>query len=93
MAQKKTVTEAPQVDPYDGLDQEDLESYVPKETEKHVYHVELEKVKFHPTTGERLSKAYMQKLSKKAYVNFAKHSAALGFTSVKVLWDPTQDNF
>jgi hypothetical protein len=67
--------------------------YEPSAKEKSLFHVQLEKVKFNPVTGERLSKAVIQKFNPKAYANFIKFAATLGFTKVEVLWNPEEDNF
>lgn len=62
--------------------------YTPSETEKHLYHVELDKPGFNPNTGEKLSKAFTQKFTQAEWNQFEKNSGGLGYTK-KILWDPT----
>lgn len=81
----------------DGTTMVDLEGeshdveneYKPKNTEAHLFHVELDKPAFNKTTGKKLSKAYVQKFTGADWNAFKKHQKGLGF-SLRVLWNPTK---
>ena len=70
-------------------------NYVPKDDEKHLYHVELEKPLFNQSTGKRVSAPYVQKFTKAEYNQFVgkknekdkSNAEMLGYT-VKVLYTP-----
>lgn len=46
--------------------------FIPKESERHLYHVRLEKKQFKQTTGEKISKAYNQCFKVKEFHAFNK---------------------
>lgn len=67
----------------------DAETYVPKDEEKHLFHVELTKgQRFDPATGKQIAAPYVQMFDRTAWNQFKQHEAVLGYTS-RVLWDPT----
>jgi len=61
---------------------------LPKPEERNFFHVKLEKTRFHPKTGQRLSKPYIQKFGINAWDQFKKSSEGLGFDTTEVKWDP-----
>lgn len=75
------------------------DSYVPKDKEKKYYHVQLEKPLYSKLTGEKLSKPFTAKLSRKGYRLLVSkkgekdksNAEMLGYT-VKVLWEPGMAN-
>lgn len=75
---------------------EQKNDYVPGEGEKHLYHVRLEKPLYNSKTGERLSKPFIQKMTKAEYRAFvsgpqgATNADRLGYT-VEVLWNPNNN--
>jgi hypothetical protein len=60
---------------------------VPKGEEKD-YHVSIEQVRFDPVTGERLSKASVQKYNQRMWMLAEKNMKNLGY-SCEILHDPT----
>lgn len=86
----KTVSNNPE------QEQEHQESeYVPKDDEKHLYHVELEKPLYNQSTGKKVSSPYVQKFTRAEYNQFVgkksekdkSNAEMLGYT-VKVLYTP-----
>lgn len=71
-------------------------AYVPKDTEKKYYHVQLEKPYYDKRTGEKKSKPFVQKLTEYGYKQLTgkrnerdkSNAEMLGYT-VTVLWNPT----
>ena len=61
--------------------------YVANENERHLFHVKLDKPFFNKRTGEKQSKAYMQKFTIPEWHHFAKNSKGLGF-EVEIMWNP-----
>ena len=70
--------------------QETKSDYKPNEKEKHLYHVELEKPLYHPSTGEKISTPYVQKFTKNEYKQFESNAKMLGYT-IKVLFNPEEN--
>lgn len=67
----------------------DFSGYTPKESEKHLVHVEVTTaISFDPTTGKEISKPYVQIFNEKEFALCEKHAASLGFI-YKVLYRPT----
>lgn len=62
-------------------------SYVPKEDERNIYHVKLDKPAFDPKSGKKLSKEYIQKFTVAEWNSFVKNSSGLGYTMV-IMWNP-----
>jgi len=62
-------------------------SYVPKENERNIYHVKLDKPAFDPKSGKKLSKEYIQKFTIAEWNQFEKNSAGLGYT-MEIMWNP-----
>ena len=62
-------------------------SYVPKENERNIYHVKLDKPAFDPKSGKKLSKEYIQKFTTAEWNQFEKNSAGLGYT-MEIMWNP-----
>lgn len=81
-----------------GTVQAQASRYVPADSEKHLYHLQLEKQLFDKTTGKRLSTPYVQKFSERAYNKFMgkknendkSNAEMLGYT-VTVLWNPKEN--
>ena len=71
---------------FDEIKNNIMSNYNVHPRESHLYHVSLEKVKFDDATGERLSKAFVQKFNRREWANFQKYGDK-GFT-VKILWSP-----
>lgn len=61
-------------------------SYIPHPMEQHLYHVSMEIVRFDSATGEKLSRAFVQKFTTREWDNFQKYGDK-GYT-IKVLWTP-----
>lgn len=70
--------------------QEQKSDYKPNEEEKHLYHVELEKPLYHPSTGEKISTPYVQKFTKNEFKQFESNAKMLGYT-IKVLFNPEEN--
>lgn len=62
-------------------------AYVADENERHLYHVKMDKQVFNPATGEKASKAFIQKFTVQDWRDQQKHGVHLGFT-MNVLWNP-----
>lgn len=62
-------------------------SYVPKENERNIFHVKLDKPAFDPKSGKKLSKEYIQKFTVAEWNQFIKNSSGLGYT-MDILWNP-----
>lgn len=71
---------------FDEIKNNIMSNYNVHPMESHLYHVSLERVKFDDATGERLSKAFVQKFNRREWANFQKYGDK-GFT-VKILWSP-----
>lgn len=71
---------------FDEIKNNIMSNYNVHPMESHLYHVSLERVKFDEATGERLSKAFVQKFNRREWANFQKYGDK-GFT-VKILWSP-----
>jgi hypothetical protein len=86
---KKQENKQPQPSNEAAADFTEKESYVPKDSEKKFYHVELSKgPKFDSETGEPITaNTYIQKFKVKAYKQFEKNAKGLGI-KCKVLWTP-----
>lgn len=63
-------------------------SYLPNQKEKGLFHVKMDKPSFHPSTGKKLSKAFIQKFTVREWAHFVKYSGGLGYT-MEILWNPT----
>lgn len=61
--------------------------YLPEENERHLFHVKMEKKVFSPSTGEKLTKDFVQKYNSKEWGAYQKNGGGLGFTCT-VLWNP-----
>ena len=69
--------------------------YVPKDSEKGYYHLQLERPYFDKRSGKKLSMPFIQLFSEKEYEKFVfkkdektlSNSEMLGY-EVKVLWNP-----
>lgn len=61
--------------------------YLPEGNERHLVHVKMEKKVFSPSTGEKLTKDFIQKYNTKEWSAFQKNGGGLGFTCT-VLWNP-----
>lgn len=61
--------------------------YLADESERHLYHVKVDKPVFSSKDGKKLSKAYIQKFSIGDFKNFKRHALSLGFT-ISVVWNP-----
>ena len=61
--------------------------YLPDEDERHLFHVKMEKRVFSPSTGEKLTKDFVQKYNSKEWGAYKKNGGGLGFTCT-VLWNP-----
>ena len=71
--------------------QEETKSdYKPNEKEKNLYHVELEKPLYHPSTGQKISTPFVQKFTKNEYKQFESNAKMLGYT-IKVLFNPEEN--
>lgn len=64
--------------------------YLPKITERHVYHVELDHMKFDQNTGEKISIDQIQTFTKKEWTMFLKFGKKTTGYKTKILWDPTK---
>ena len=73
-------------------EQEQKETYKPDDKEKHLYHVELEKPLYHPSTGQKISTPYVQKFTKNEYKQFESNAKMLGYT-IKVLFNPEENMY
>lgn len=81
-----------------GTEQVQTSRYVPAESEKHLYHVQLERPLFDKITGKRISTPYVQKFGKRAFNKFIgkknekdkSNAEMLGYTT-KVLWNPEEN--
>ena len=62
-------------------------SYLPKESERGIYHVKLDKPAFDPKSGKKLSKEFIQKFTLAEWNQFNKNSQGLGYT-VEIMWNP-----
>lgn len=74
-----------------GMEEEQMEksnAYTPRDIEKHLYHVELEKRIFDKMTGEKKSKPFIQMFTKAEWPAFKERAARLGYNHVEVLWEP-----
>ena len=60
---------------------------LPKESERHLFHVELDTPAFDPKTGKKLSKEKVQIFNPNEFSNFEKNAVHLGLT-MKILWNP-----
>lgn len=65
------------------------ENYLVEENEKGFFHCKLEIKAFSPTTGERLSRPYIQKFDAKGFEQMLFNLKKLGY-SVDILHDPTR---
>ena len=83
-AKKPSAAEAKKIKAAQGSDDND---YLPNEKERHLFHVKMEKRVFSPSTGEKLTKDYIQMYSVKEWKAFEKNGKGLGFTCT-VLWNP-----
>lgn len=66
------------------LTMEKPSAFIPPVKEQGHVHVELDKTRFDKDTGEKLSKAYIQIFTPRAFKDFKKNT--LGF-KVQVIWD------
>lgn len=64
------------------------ENYICPDNEKDTYHVKMEKVKFDPNTGERLSRPDIQKFGQKEFRIQRDILANMGW-KLDILHDPT----
>lgn len=65
----------------------EISSYTPKENEKGLYHVKLDRPAFDPKSGQKISKSFIQKFTKAEWSQFEKNSTGLGYT-IEVVWNP-----
>lgn len=78
-------------------DSSEVQAYTPREDEKHLYHVELDKPRYDSRTAKKLSKSYIQKFTQTEYKNMTRKKDAndksyvemLGY-KMTILWDPTK---
>ena len=54
-------------------------TYLPKESERGIFHVKLDKPAFDPKSGKKLSKEYIQKFTVAEWNSFVKNSSGLGY--------------
>lgn len=66
---------------------EEVDSYVPQENEKNLYHAILDKPAFDPRTGKKCSREFTQKFTEAEWNQFANHYENLGYT-IQMLWNP-----
>lgn len=79
-------------------EQENKVSYTPDKSEKHLYHVMLERPQYNKKTGKKLSTPFIQKfteaeykaLTEKKSENDKSNADMLGYT-VQVLWNPKEN--
>ena len=83
-------TEASSSPEQEQQQQETKSDYKPNEKEKHLYHVELEKPLYHPSTGQKMSTPFVQKFTKNEYKQFESNAKMLGYT-IKVLFNPEEN--
>jgi len=62
-------------------------TYIPKESERDIFHVKLDKPAFDPKSGKKLSKEYIQKFTVAEWNSFVKNSSGLGYT-MEIMWNP-----
>jgi hypothetical protein len=62
-------------------------TYIPKESERGIFHVKLDKPAFDPKSGAKLSKEYIQKFTQAEWNQFLKNSSGLGYT-MEIMWNP-----
>lgn len=81
-----------------SMEQEQQIKYAPADSEKHLFHVELEKPLYDSKTGKRMSVPFVQKMTKVEYKSFVgkknekdKSNAEMLGYSVKVLWNPEEN--
>jgi hypothetical protein len=75
-------------------------SYKPDDKEKHLYHVQLEKPLYNPSSGKKMSTPYIQKFTKNEFKQFVgkkgsndkSNAEMLGYT-VKVLFNPEENMY
>ena len=63
--------------------------FIPKENERDLFHVRMDKKAFSQKTGEKISKDYVQTYTSKEWNAFKKNGQGLGFTTT-VLWNPEE---
>ena len=83
-AKKPSAAEVKKIKAAQGSDEND---YLPEENERHLVHVKMEKKNFSPSTGEKLTKDYVQKYTANEWNSFEKNGRGLGFTCT-ILWNP-----
>lgn len=66
-------------------------TYLPKDNERNIFHVKMDKPAFDPKTGKKLSKEFIQKFTTAEWNQFEKNCAGLGYT-MEILWNPTLFN-
>ena len=62
-------------------------TYIPKESERGIFHVKLDKPAFDSKSGKKLSKEYIQKFTVAEWNSFVKNSSGLGYT-METMWNP-----
>lgn len=65
------------------------DNYLVEDKEKGYFHCKMEIKAFNPTTGERLSRPYIQKFDAKGFEDMLYRLKKLGYT-VDILHDPTK---
>ena len=68
------------------------DGYVAEKNEQNLYHVQLDKPTYNHTTGEKISKEYVQKFTVAEWRQFGANCAGLGYT-IHVMWDPIIFNY
>ena len=64
------------------------ENYIVPENEKHVYHCKIERRKFNPETGARLSRPRIQKFNQKIFETLISKRLPLQGYTIEILHNP-----
>lgn len=67
-------------------------SYLPEVKERGIFHAKLDKPYFDPKTGNKISKAFIQKFTIADWNSFIKNSTGLGYT-IEIVWNPEIYNY
>ena len=87
MAKQKTQSGPEGLDLQAKIEAAQTGSYLPKEKERNLYHVKLDKPAYNPKTGEKLSKEFIQKFTEAEWNQFKRNSAGLGY-EMEIMWNP-----
>ena len=64
------------------------ENYIVPENEKQSYHCKIERKKFNPETGQRLSRPRIQKFGQKIFEQLVSKRLPLQGYTIEILWNP-----